>query len=440
MLEVGAEGRLAATRLSGDEHPLDARTGEVEAPLASPLQEIGGIGRSQHRRFRPQLLDRAHQPVGVARPDRNVAAADAVERGERRPRHERPGVVGRDDALAGCDARGGVASRRARDPVLQVAGGEGDVARRAGRATRRVDPHDLCACRTEMRAERIVSGSAGAQLVLLGQRESRDLREAACILRRPDPGRRQLVAVERRSLEEVGELSAVARVVEQRLAPPTAVPRPPARASGRPLLLPCSYVIASSALAAIRKPTGCSCSSARWASSPAVRARSGNRLRSVCREAEIEQDSRDRHRDVHRQRPAPHPCHRVAAARARAGRAGRSPHARRRARGSAPRAGRAACAPGGRSPAPCRPRRGSPAPSLRRRCRARRPRSRSPAHPRAAARTRSAVPRITGPQPRIPAATAPCSDPGSAASVIRAATFVGIIPCSAIATSSRSRK
>ena len=52
----------------------------------------------------------------------------------------------------------------------------------------------------------------------------------------------------------------------------------------------------------------------------------------------------------------------------------------------------------------------------------------------------SAVPRMTGPQPRIPAATAPWSDPGSAASVIRAATFVGIIPCSAIATSSRSRK
>ena len=47
---------------------------------------------------------------------------------------------------------------------------------------------------------------------------------------------------------------------------------------------------------------------------------------------------------------------------------------------------------------------------------------------------------MTGPAPRIPAASAPCSDPGSAASVIRAATLVGIIPCSAIATSSRSRK
>ncbi len=52
----------------------------------------------------------------------------------------------------------------------------------------------------------------------------------------------------------------------------------------------------------------------------------------------------------------------------------------------------------------------------------------------------SDVPRTTVPAPRIPAATALCSEFGSAASVIRAATFVGIIPCSAIATSSRSRK
>src|SRR5215217_5381396 len=52
----------------------------------------------------------------------------------------------------------------------------------------------------------------------------------------------------------------------------------------------------------------------------------------------------------------------------------------------------------------------------------------------------SAVPKITGPQPRMPAATAPWRLPGSAASVIRAATLVGIIPCSASEISSRSRK
>ena len=62
------------------------------------------------------------------------------------------------------------------------------------------------------------------------------------------------------------------------------------------------------------------------------------------------------------------------------------------------------------------------------------------ASPRAARAHSSAAPRITGPAPRMPAATAPCSDSGSAASVIRAAMLLGISPCSAIETSSRSRK
>ena len=68
------------------------------------------------------------------------------------------------------------------------------------------------------------------------------------------------------------------------------------------------------------------------------------------------------------------------------------------------------------------------------------PARRAPA-PRASSSAHgSAVPRMTGPPPRMPAASAPCSESGSAASVMRAATLVGIIPCSAIATSSRSRK
>ena len=52
----------------------------------------------------------------------------------------------------------------------------------------------------------------------------------------------------------------------------------------------------------------------------------------------------------------------------------------------------------------------------------------------------SEVPRMTGPQPRIPAATALSNDPGLAASVMRATTLVGIMPCSAMAISRRSRK
>ena len=51
----------------------------------------------------------------------------------------------------------------------------------------------------------------------------------------------------------------------------------------------------------------------------------------------------------------------------------------------------------------------------------------------------SAEPRMTEPQPRIPAATAPWTASGAAASVIRLATTDGTSPCSAIATSAASR-
>ena len=48
-------------------------------------------------------------------------------------------------------------------------------------------------------------------------------------------------------------------------------------------------------------------------------------------------------------------------------------------------------------------------------------------------------PSTTEPQPRIPAATAPCSASGAAASVMRAACTLGTRPCSAIATRVASR-
>ena len=47
----------------------------------------------------------------------------------------------------------------------------------------------------------------------------------------------------------------------------------------------------------------------------------------------------------------------------------------------------------------------------------------------------SDAPRITEPQPRMPAATAPWRASGAAASVMRLACTLGTRPCSAIATS-----
>ena len=137
------------------------------------------------------------------------------------------------------------------------------------------------------------------------------------------------------------------------------------------------------------------------------------------REAEVEHHRRDRHRDVHRQRLAPRILGRVAQAAARAARADRSPRARRRARGCARRADRAGGGPGGRSPASARRPSRTPSRPLRRH-RLGRDARRDPACAASSTRAHaSEVPRSTGPAPRIPAATAPWSDPGSAASVMR---------------------
>ena len=68
-----------------------------------------------------------------------------------------------------------------------------------------------------------------------------------------------------------------------------------------------------------------------------------------------------------------------------------------------------------------------------------RPRGRRRRRPRTPSRDRapavSDAPRITEPQPRMPAATAPCSASGAAANVMRAACTLGTMPWSAIATS-----
>ena len=116
-LELRAEGRLAAAGLARDA----ARRTTLEPARSKPRSaahssSVGGVGRREHDRLGPQQLDRAHQPLGVAGADRDVAEADALERGERGAGGERAGVVGRDDPLAGRDARGGVAARRARRP------------------------------------------------------------------------------------------------------------------------------------------------------------------------------------------------------------------------------------------------------------------------------------------------------------------------------------
>ena len=181
LLERRAESRFASAGLAGDEHSLDARGVEIELALCRPLDQIGGVGGSQHGGLGSQQLDRAHEALGVAGSDRDVREADAVEGGERGTRRERAGVVGADDPLAGRDAGGRVAACRAGHPVVEVARGQRDVAGCTGRSARRVDPDDLPRRDAEMGADRFVGGAGGPYLAFLGERQA-----ALC-----RPGRRQ---------------------------------------------------------------------------------------------------------------------------------------------------------------------------------------------------------------------------------------------------------
>src|SRR6266508_659 len=87
-----------------------------------------------------------------------------------------------------------------------------------------------------MRAERVLRRDSSPQLLLLGQRQLRDLAESVWV------EARELLAVERRTLEEVSELLAVALVVQGELLVPgqplgvshagTRPPLPPSRPAG----------------------------------------------------------------------------------------------------------------------------------------------------------------------------------------------------------------
>jgi hypothetical protein len=216
-LEHRAEGGLPTARLAGDEDALDARARQVEAPVGSRLDQVGGVGGRQDRGLRAEELDRGQQPLGVAGAEGNVTGTDAVEGSQGGARHERARVICRDEPLAGREARGGVAPRRPCHPVLEVVRGQRDVARRAGRAARRVDPDDLLGRRAEMRSERILGRDRLPQLPLLGQRQAGEVGEPAGVRGRGAARGDELGPVERRAREDVCELCAVRGVVDREL-------------------------------------------------------------------------------------------------------------------------------------------------------------------------------------------------------------------------------
>ena len=176
LFQLRAKGRLAAAGLAGHEDALDARSGEIEV-----LCQVRGVRRRQHHGLGLEERHGANETLGVPGSNRDVRQSDALEGGERRAGDEGPGVVGGDDALAGRDARGRIAPCRCRDPVVEVAGSQRDVAGRAGRSARRVDPNDLRRRRAEMRADRVAGRARLLQLALVRERQLGDLGEAASV-------------------------------------------------------------------------------------------------------------------------------------------------------------------------------------------------------------------------------------------------------------------
>ena len=166
-----------------------------------------------------------------------------------------------------------------------------------------------------------------------------------------------------------------------------------------------------------------------------MRARIGTPLSAAQREARVEQHGRNRDGNVHRERLAGQL--RAARARPRAPLrcAGRDSRLRQRLRTAARRADRRSCATDGRS-RESRAARARYSPTTSFAAAFERPPLRRASRLRAAdCPAFCDAPRITEPQPRIPAATAPCSASGAAASVMRLACTLGTSPCSAIATS-----
>ena len=151
-----------AHRLGDPARPSPPRAARGRPARRRPARPRRGRARRSSRARSTRARRGAPRRTASARPPRAAAARSRASSrsvfpvptgmwmrpmrsngAERGAGDERPGVVGRDDPLAGRDPRGRVAARRAGHPVVEVAGGERDVARRAGRAARRVDADDL---------------------------------------------------------------------------------------------------------------------------------------------------------------------------------------------------------------------------------------------------------------------------------------------------------
>ena len=366
-----------------------------------------GIGRGQRDGVGLEKLHGGHQPFGVAAADRDDGEAEGAEglhawRRRRRGRH--------------CRWRSGC--RRGRRPRRRRSGPRCAPSRRDHR--RSAARSSACRwCRWSNRCGRARS-SATARWVPIGSASLREARSSSFSVkgRRPmasspptragdgEAGGGELVAIEARLGEEPGDLLAIDGIVGEGLLLP-----------GQRLDSGLEHDGASSSRRRRSRwpprrapPSGsrsaASCSSARWARRPAVRASSGMALTMAAGKS---RSSRQAAMGMETFIGSGRAQALATAGHEAAGEVdvhGRRSCDRRQAPGCARRADRPACAADGRSPASARRARGWRAATARTAASAS-----SPPATRSRASTSTLaqsceVPRMTGPQPRMPAATA----------------------------------
>ena len=189
--------------------------------------------------------------------------AQAVEGPESGTGDKRAGIVGRDDRLSWLDARSGIAAGGDRHPIIEVLCSQRYVARRPGRSAGGKDAHNLIRWNSEVRSHRVDVGTTRPDFALFGEGNCSNRVEAANLIRRAQFCVPELDLIEARMRQKIFDLLPVESVVHSNLLLPRQrfhirlehVQPPPSP--------PRTYVTAASPCAAIVKPTGFCCSSAR---------------------------------------------------------------------------------------------------------------------------------------------------------------------------------
>jgi len=206
---VVADRRDTTTRLATGDDVGERQGARIGIALLETVRQVLGEGGRPHEGVGEAGPEPEENPVGVARPHGHGAGADPAEHEVRVPGDEGPGAEGGEDRAVVVDPGRVIGAGADRGPGLDVGAGEGDHARRAGRAAGLVDALDQFGGNAQIAAEggRIVDRLL--QLVLGREGKPVEVGQA----RRARSGARlaEFPSVERRALEHLRELPVPGR-------------------------------------------------------------------------------------------------------------------------------------------------------------------------------------------------------------------------------------